>query len=64
MSYRCVMEAFIGKAAITIGTVIEHVGHDSKLGDPCMTSSIDEVHYAMRPDVFREHFEEVEPCES
>lgn len=59
MSYRCVKEVFTGKAAITVGTVIEHVEHDIKLGEPCVTFSIDGVHYAMRPDVFHEHFEEV-----
>lgn len=58
MSYRCVKEAFTGKASITVGTVIEHVVHDSKLGEPYVTFSIDGIHYAMRNDAFDEYFEE------
>ena len=59
MSYVCTKELSIGCDIMRVGDVIEHVVHDIKLGEPCVTFSIDGVHYAMRPDVFREHFEEV-----
>lgn len=58
MSYRCVKEAFGGKALIPVGTVIERVGHDSIWGETCVTFSIDGIHYAMRNDAFDEYFEE------
>lgn len=59
MSYRCVRELKVDAATIPVGTVIEHVGHDSIHGRAFVTFRFGFEHYAVYSDIFREHFDEV-----
>lgn len=59
MSYRCVKELKVEATTIPVGTVIEHVGHDSFRGRAYVTFKHGFQHHAVEADAFHEHFEEV-----
>lgn len=60
MRYKCIKEFRVEADTIPVGTVIEHVGHDSIHGRAFFTFKLGFKHYAIESDAFREHFEEVE----
>lgn len=60
MRYRCIKELKVVTTTILVGTVVEHVGHDSIHGRAFATFKLGFEHYAVEYDTFRDHFEEVE----